>query len=453
MNELRFITPTKLSLLDITSMGDSSKRGDDNTIGQFDSGLKYAIALLLRNNVEMTIDVHGGAISRGDWYESLTDTFTFGTTFESCESTGKEKELIQVSVDTIFHGGSPMADFDMREPSAPENYVVKTSFAKNLGWDWELWQAYRELYSNMLDEGGYEVFNYEGGDTDPCNFEGTIITLRFDDDNPFAEIYKNRGNYINLSESLASSSKYQKEVKVLSNPDGHLRIYKQSILVHENVNKPSQYAYDINFGGLDERRLLRDVSQVESSIKDVLMEAVDEDFLSLFISADFEYKDGEFLSNFSSCSWIGKGVIDKVHAVHEEFNDVKSFDWVIASVKEQKDCKLPGRKIQSLNDHIWSSVATVTIESEPQEIEIIPDNSLKNQIEQMFNFTVDVCIKEADIVGRKVVADKFNKCLIISKDFTLEDHMHEFIIQYVDLTMTGNIIDNLATMLKNALKK
>ena len=44
-----------MSFLDVTSMGDSSKRGDTTTIGQFDSGLKYAIALLLRNNVDIRI--------------------------------------------------------------------------------------------------------------------------------------------------------------------------------------------------------------------------------------------------------------------------------------------------------------------------------------------------------------------------------------------------------------
>lgn len=438
MNELRFITPTKLSLLDITSMGDSSKRGDDTKIGMFGSGFHYCNALLMRAGVAMKIDVYGGSILEDGNRVEFVDTYEFGSEIVNDDSTGKEKDLIRVNTSRTFSDG------------AVENLVVKTSFAKNLGWDWELWQAYRELYSNMLDEGGYEMFNNRMFLKPE---EGTVITLTFDDDNPFAEIYRNRGNYINLNTPLATSSRYDKEVKVLANSDGYLRIYKQSILVHEDPNTPSRYAYDINFGALDERRLLREVGQVESSIRDMLMDATDDDFLSLFISADFEYQDREFLSNWSSYNYIGKGVIDKVHSIYEEFGEVNSFSWVIGSVKDQKDCKLPGRKIKSLDDHIWSSLATVTVNSEPQEIEITPDNSLKNQIEQMFKFNVDVCIKEADISGRKVVADKYNKCLIVAKDFTIEDHMHEFLIQYVDLTMTGNIIDNLAKMLKDSLKK
>ena len=438
MNELRFITPTKLSLLDITSMGDSSKRGDETKIGMFGSGFHYCNALLMRAGVGMKIDVYGGSLIDDGNRVKFVDTYEFSSEVVSDDSTGKEKDLIRVHSSRTFSDG------------VVENLVVKTSFAKNLGWDWELWQAYRELYSNMLDEGGYEMFNTTGDDTIS---EGTVITLTFDYDNPFAEIYRNRGNYINLGDPLAASSRYDKEVKVLSNPDGHLRIYKQSILVHENVNKPSKYAYDINFGALDERRLLREVGQVESSIRDVLMESEDNDFLSLFISPNFVQEQYEFLSNFNSCSWIGKGVIDKVHSVYEDHGEVNSFSWIIDSVKSQKECKLPGRKIKSLDDHIWSSLATVTVNSEPQEIEIMPDNSLKNQIEHIFNFMVDVCIKEADISGRKVVADKYNKCLIVAKDFTIEEHMHEFLIQYVDLTMTGNIIDNLAKMLKDSLKK
>ena len=167
---LTFKTPTRMSLLDVTSMGDSSKRGDTTTIGQFDSGLKYAIALLLRNNVDIRI-------------KTDEDEFSFSTNSHSYGD-GKEKELITVY--SLNHG------------------EIMTGFAKNLGYNWELYMAFRELYSNMLDEGG--VYYEENREFDG---KGTEIYLSFDEENPFYEIYQNRHLYVadfysNVSKEIIS---------------------------------------------------------------------------------------------------------------------------------------------------------------------------------------------------------------------------------------------------------
>ena len=95
--KVSFITPTKLSILDITTMGDSSKRGDESTIGCFDSGFKYAIALLLRANVGIEIKVTGTELmGEQEWEQAVSDTFTFSTVVDTCDATGKSKELIVV---------------------------------------------------------------------------------------------------------------------------------------------------------------------------------------------------------------------------------------------------------------------------------------------------------------------------------------------------------------------
>ena len=87
--QIHFITPTIISRLDISSMGDSSKRGDDSTIGQFDSGLKYAIALLLRDKVNMSIKTYDN--------DGILNTYTFSTSVKKCNNTNKEKELIDIN--------------------------------------------------------------------------------------------------------------------------------------------------------------------------------------------------------------------------------------------------------------------------------------------------------------------------------------------------------------------
>ena len=115
----------ELSILDLTTMGDSSKRDNPNTIGKFDSGLKYAIAILLRNDIEFFINSGG-------------DIYTFSKCVVRDDKTGKVKELINVIV------------------NGTETY--QTAFAVQLGHNWEFWMAIRELYSNCLDmKGSYKI--------------------------------------------------------------------------------------------------------------------------------------------------------------------------------------------------------------------------------------------------------------------------------------------------------
>lgn len=96
----------------VRTMGVSIKT--ENAIGYFGTGLKYAIATLLRTDhvVKMII---GGVV------------YTFSTVKK--EIRGKEFQFIMMNEEQL-------------------------AFTTELGRDWQVWQAYRELYSNCLDEGG-----------------------------------------------------------------------------------------------------------------------------------------------------------------------------------------------------------------------------------------------------------------------------------------------------------
>lgn len=106
----------------VTTMGVSAKDGD-TPIGFFGTGLKYAIAGLLRLGHKITI------------YRGL-DAFTFRT--QTHEIRGQEFEIIY-----------------MDGPDGAE----KLGFTTHLGAKWEMWQVFRELYSNCLDEQGQISFN------------------------------------------------------------------------------------------------------------------------------------------------------------------------------------------------------------------------------------------------------------------------------------------------------
>lgn len=103
-------------ILDINSIitfGVSVKE-KESAIGFFGTGLKYAIAVLLRNGCDISI-------------KAGENVYDFGT--EELIVRGKSFPIITMN-------GKPL------------------SFTTEYGKTWELWQAARELYSNCLDEGG-----------------------------------------------------------------------------------------------------------------------------------------------------------------------------------------------------------------------------------------------------------------------------------------------------------
>ena len=405
---VEFLTPTKMSLLDVTTMGDSSKRGDSTKIGTFDSGLKYAIALLLRNNCKIEIRTFNE--------DGPEDRFSFTTEKISCEQTRKEKEVIAVK-------------------SELHDKVVATGFALNLGFNWELWMAYRELYSNMLDEGG--SFSLE-------NVKTSVI-VEYEEGSEFDLVVQNKGNYILDTEPLYTSQTFD----VHENPSGHLKIYKQTILVHEDEDIPSRYIYNIHFGTLDERRVLLNVRSVEDDIRNIIADSSDDNLLSLFIQEKFEVKDKEFLSSSYWRSWVGAHLRSFVYDMYREKGSVETFPWILDIIKKSNDCILPGRKLSTINDHIWAYSKTVTVEVDAGEKE----KTLKEEIEALYDIKIECEIHKASLKGARVVADKFNKKMLVDQEFDLERDFPKFLVQYYDLTANENIIDKLSKELANRLKK
>lgn len=130
----------------VTTMGVSVK--SDSAIGYFGTGLKYALAVLLRENQEVVI-------YRGD------EKYEFTSSKESIR--GKEFELVLMN-------GQEMG------------------FTTELGKNWVMWQAFRELYSNCKDEGG-QAFRED----EPELKEGfTTICVS---GKKFEQVYDDKGRY------------------------------------------------------------------------------------------------------------------------------------------------------------------------------------------------------------------------------------------------------------------
>ncbi len=405
---LTFKTPTRMSLLDVTSMGDSSKRGDTTTIGQFDSGLKYAIALLLRNNVDIRI-------------KTDEDEFSFSTNSHSYGD-GKEKELIVVH--SLNHG------------------EILTGFAKNLGYNWELYMAFRELYSNMLDEGG--VYYEENREFDG---KGTEIYLSFDEENPFYEIYQNRHLYVNENPPLYEVTN---KLSVLENREGYLRVYKNNILVLEDKEISSIFAYNISFGEIDERRVLSNQWSVSRDICwEIACNCENEEFLKRIISKDFLVDAHDWLMNADFYGNVSKKIISVV----SETEGFKTFNWLNTAILKEPSVELIGKKF-SPNTIYRETVVLESVPIKEEGILIEKELSFKEQALKFYRLDIgDIEIKKAKLKGNKAVSDKYNKCIIVDEDFIMEEDFHLFLIEYyVYLHGSHNVIKVLAKELTNKMK-
>ena len=144
MREITFYNNGILDTRAFLTMGMSAK-GNDNAIGRFGTGLKYAIAGILRTGGEIKIETGG----------------------ETNEFSLHKEEFRGKQFERIAHNGAP------------------TAFTTEYGKHWEPWQWFRELYSNALDEGGEVTADYDG-------HHDTVITVSHDG---IFEAFENKDKY------------------------------------------------------------------------------------------------------------------------------------------------------------------------------------------------------------------------------------------------------------------
>ena len=124
MTAVVFETPGLIDVRAFTIMGAHAKPNAPNPIGYFGTGLKYAIAVLVRLGCEPVVWIGRDRFSFS----------TYATTFR-----GMPLQTIKMRV--LKDGGKRPSYFEM---------PYTTAYGKG----WEVWQAFRELESNTRDEGG-----------------------------------------------------------------------------------------------------------------------------------------------------------------------------------------------------------------------------------------------------------------------------------------------------------
>lgn len=195
-----------IDLIGITTFGINAKLSE-NPIGYFGTGLKYAIAVLLRCGQKITI-------WRGDeplHFEVVTQT-----------SRGKDFSIVCMN-------GQPLG------------------FTTDLGKTWEMWQAFRELFCNCQDEGGNA---YETTDFNPRRGRTAVVV----EGDQFFAAFQKRTDYILGSKPMfkldgvevhsgQSQTIFYKGIAVAQFPDNRRPMHTYNIIGHLELTEDRTVKY------------------------------------------------------------------------------------------------------------------------------------------------------------------------------------------------------------------
>lgn len=237
MKTVKFGNPGEIDPRMWSTFGVSAK-DCDNPIGQFGTGLKYAIAVLMREGRSMRI-VSGG------------NEYTFG-----CEST----KIRDTEFEQITCNGEPMP------------------YTTHLGSKWELWQAYRELYSNCLDEGG------------DIDYDGDTVIYAEIGDIEHGDVFLDVSN-----RRLLGSSRY---CDIYAGPSRY--VYNKGIRASE-VTRDTLFTYNIKDADLTEDRTFKYGFQVHEAIARTVLQSDEDDLVIPFFMHSKSHYEENVSFEHASC--------------------------------------------------------------------------------------------------------------------------------------------------------
>lgn len=242
MNYLRITNNGLICAEDLMLIGSSTKRDQEGKIGFFGSGWKFALSWLLRNDCKPVI------------YSGEAE--------------------ITVDYTVKLHRENPVKIITVNG--------AETSLTTEMGPKWTGWMALREIISNSIDEGGYDlrseynpVFRAELDKTTiyiPLNLELGNVMLAFD--NYFA--FNRKPNY-----EFKGGRIFLKQEK------SKINFYRKGIRCHDSI-KESFLDFDLNEVNIDENRLATSYD-IAMQIRKMVNENSDGQLLKKILLEDESY--------------------------------------------------------------------------------------------------------------------------------------------------------------------
>lgn len=332
-------------LLDIrlfSLMGGTTKDNDDTKIGQWGSGLKYAICFLLRQKMKFHIFIG----------------------HQKVNITTQEETIKSEKFEIVYVNGE------------------KTSLTTKMGGKaWNEWTCIREIYSNAIDEGeaskqlAYEpeinyFSKYHEGNTTVFYIELTPEVL---------QIFNNWGDYfIENKKPIYENDKF----KLYPN-EKDLKLYKQGVLIGEQ-KVPSIFIYDFKDAHINELReykgsfesdlshLLYSIDDVET-IKYILKNITDDVF-----EGKIDYKFWRS-STWQKPNSAWKKAIGKAKIITNEIK--QKCEAKQANVDLDHAIVIPKKLYEGLNHHI-EDISALRLANKVNEFYEIYDQELELRLKQ-----------------------------------------------------------------------
>lgn len=272
-----FTTQGLIPIEAFTHFGVNAKPNTKNPIGYFGTGLKYAIAVLVRHNIPVTL-----------WIGRHKYVFT------ASEEDFRGKEFTFITL-----------------KRAKGTFFTKTAlpFTTELGKGWSLWQAFRELYANTLDEGGTCSWaDYSDNIIQEIapNPHETLIVVESDE---FAQIAQEKDKYF-----LPQGEKVWKGGKTVEIfPKQSDAIYYRTMRAYELPKEYSRsmYTYNMIYGQeLTEDRTFKNLWWVLHQIAQFVVESDDEEFIRNILRASKDTLEGHL--DFDSLDTIPSETFQRV---------------------------------------------------------------------------------------------------------------------------------------------
>lgn len=346
--KLYFKNDGEINEILIKTMGVNVKQ-NDSAIGFFGTGLKYAIAVFLRENQSITI------------YSGLKKI-----------SFAKSSKTIQGKT------------FDFVEMNS-DGEISTLGFTTELGKNWKVWQAFREIYCNTLDEGGGMSLNEVSPESGK-----TVIVL---EGHLISEVYENRSKYFLENRTPIYTSEHLDCYYGETNS-----IYYKGICVF-NTQKPLKYTYNIkNKISLSEDRTALYEFQIKEAICDSLFDCHELEIIENILCANEKYFENS-LDVESSGKFKTNNEIDAVFL--QTRRELKPINYsLVLFYKKNKP---------EMAKYIFDSYKTNVIEEKMMDKAI---NFLTNL--GLFNEKYEICVVET--LGYGTLGLALNNKIYISKD-------------------------------------
>lgn len=258
-----FTNPGEIDIRSISTFGVSVKEGT-NPIGFFGTGLKYAIAVLLRTGHRVTV---------------MSGETVVNFAVSSQEVRGQAFDFVTMAIG--------------------EEKPTPIGFTTELGKQWELWMAYREIACNCKDESGES--QYEPYMVDP-KAGHTQIIVQGDE---FESIFANSHRFILSDEPLFRSG----TLEVRNRPS--LNFFYRGVRVCD-LNVQALYTYnELSKIELTEDRTVKSSWAMMGRIVAGILVSTDKQFLRSVVTA----KEDTFESKLDFHGWGPKPSAEFIEVV------------------------------------------------------------------------------------------------------------------------------------------